>query len=97
MKTFQKIYKVVSSIPEGKVISYKQVAKLTKISNARIVGFALHVNDNPIKIPCHRVVKNNRKLSKGYAFGGEKGQRAKLIEEGIKFIENKIPTEFFLN
>ena len=43
MNAFEKIYKVVSSIPKGKVITYKEVAKKAN-TNPRTVGFALHVN-----------------------------------------------------
>ena len=57
MNSFEKIYEVVRQIPEGKVSTYGQVAKLA--GNPRwssVVGYALHMNPEVGEIPCHRVV-----------------------------------------
>lgn len=86
MRVFEKVYNIVSSIPKGKVATYGQIAKKIKINNPRIVGFALHENKNPNKIPCHRVVYSTGKLSTSYAFGGIKKQKEKLKREGVLFI-----------
>jgi methylated-DNA-protein-cysteine methyltransferase related protein len=82
VKTFERVYKIVSKIPKGKVMTYKQVAVLAK-TTPRVVGFALHVNKDPLSIPCHRVIKSNGTLASGYAFGGKTEQERKLLEEGI--------------
>ena len=72
MNTFEKIYEVVKSIPEGKVATYGQVALLAGNPRwARVVGYALHVNPEPGTIPCHRVVNREGKVAPGFAFGGE--------------------------
>lgn len=84
---FEKIYKVVSKIPKGKVMTYKQIANTLNLKNPRIVGFALNANKNPQKIPCHRVVSSNGKLT-GYVFGGVEKKREILKKEGVKFINN---------
>lgn len=89
MKIFEKIYKIVSQTPKGKILTYKKVAELAGIDNPRVVGFALHANKNPKQIPCHRVVKNNGQLAKGYAFGGINKQREKLKKEGVFFLDNE--------
>lgn len=87
MNTFDKIYAVVRSIPKGKVASYGLVALLAGNPRwSRVVGYALHVNPEPIKIPCHRVVTKDGSLSKAFAFGGENMQRTLLAEEGIEFL-----------
>lgn len=96
MNCFQKVYTVVSKIPKGKVLTYKKVAELAGIKNPRIIGFALHANKNPKEIPCHRIVKSNGFLAKGYAFGGAKKQKEKLEKEGVEFINNQINLERFL-
>lgn len=88
MNIFEKIYKIISLIPKGKVMTYKQIADILGIKNPQIVGFALHQNKNPEKIPCHRIVKNNGSLAKGYVFGGKKEQKRKLKEDGVIFLEN---------
>lgn len=87
MTTFEKIYTVVKSIPKGKVASYGQVALLAGNPRwSRVVGYALHVNPEPITIPCHRVVTKDGSLSKAFAFGGENMQRTLLAEEGVEFL-----------
>ncbi len=86
MNTFEKIYEVVRSIPEGKVATYGQVALLAGNPRwARVVGYALHVNPYPGIIPCHRVVNREGGVAPGFAFGGEGVQRQLLELEGIVF------------
>jgi len=64
----EKIYKIVRKIPKGKVMTYKQVAKLAGRPLAyRAVGNILHKNKNP-QIPCHRVIRNDGKTG-GYNKG----------------------------
>ncbi|MBI2614002.1 MAG: MGMT family protein [Candidatus Levybacteria bacterium] len=96
MNSFEKVYKIVSKIPKVKVSTYKQIAKLTEIKNPRLVGFCLHKNIDPKKIPCHRVVKSDGSLAKGYAFGGLKKQKEILEKEGIKFSKGKIDLQKYL-
>lgn len=87
--TFQKIYDVVKEIPCGQVASYGQVAELAGNRRlAKVVGYALHVNPDPGKIPCHRVVTIDGKVSKAFAFGGENQQVKLLKEEGVIFLAN---------
>ncbi len=89
MNTFETIYRIVKSIPKGKVATYGQVALLAGNPRwARVVGYALHTNPDPSTIPCHRVVNREGRLSPAFAFGGENIQRKLLEAEGIVFEEN---------
>ncbi len=89
MNTFEKIYSVVKMIPKGKVASYGTIAALAGNPRlSRVVGYALHVNPEPGKIPCHRVVTRSGEVSKAFAFGGENMQRQLLSEEGIEFLDD---------
>jgi methylated-DNA-protein-cysteine methyltransferase related protein len=81
---FQQVYEVVMKIPLGKVATYGQIAEVLGIKDARKVGFALHANKNT-SVPCHRVVNKEGKLASGYAFGGQKEQRLRLLGEGVIF------------
>ncbi len=98
MNTFEKIYEVVKQIPKGKVATYGLVALLAGNPRlARVVGYALHVNPEPGKIPCHRVVNRLGEVSKAFAFGGENMQKTLLSEEGIEFTpEGKIDLNVYL-
>ena len=97
MNTFEKIYEVVKSIPEGKVATYGQVALLAGNPRwARVVGYALHVNPEPGIIPCHRVVNREGRVAPSFAFGGEGVQRQLLESEGIVFeTDGRIDLEKF--
>ncbi len=73
-------------IPRGKVATYGQIARLIGHPRAaRQVGWALHVNPEPIIVPCHRVVNRNGALSGAFAFGGMDMQRNLLESEGVCF------------
>lgn len=82
-KIFEKIYQEVKKIPKGKVATFGEIAKKAG-TTPRVVGFALHKNPDPKKIPCHRVIFKDGNLSKGYAFGGIKEQKRKLVSESVK-------------
>ena len=86
MTTFEKIYEVVRHIPEGRVATYGTVARLAGNPRwARVVGYALHVNPQPLVIPCHRVVNREGRVAPAFAFGGEQVQRDLLESEGVVF------------
>ena len=83
--TFEEIRKLVAKIPKGKVVTYGDVAKALGIKSPRVIGWAMMGNQDP-KVPCHRVIKKNGFLSKNYSLGGWKGQKRRLMPEGITFI-----------
>ena len=83
------VYELVKSIPEGKVVTYGQIAEsLGNKYLARVVGNILHNNPDSANIPCHRVVNAKGEVAVHYAFGGADAQRTRLEAEGIVFDEN---------
>lgn len=83
--TFQLIYEIVRRIPKGKVATYGQIATLAGNPRlARVVGYALHVNPEPMIIPCHRVVNREGYTSGSFAFGGKNAQGDLLRSEGVE-------------
>ena len=61
------ILSVVEEIPEGKVASYGQIAKLIgRDQNARLVGKVLSMAEYYGKYPCHRVVNHAGRLAPGW-------------------------------
>jgi len=88
-----KVYKLLTKVPKGKVVTYGQVAKFLGMKSPRLVGRILHFNKDPKNIPCHRVVFADGKLSSNYAFGGMRKQKEKLSKEGVLFIHNKVNLE----
>lgn len=83
----KRVLKIVSKIPRGKVLTYKEVAeKAGNVKAARVVGNILHKNKDP-KIFCHRVIKSN-----GIIGGYNKGVNQKikkLKKEGVKIINGR--------
>ena len=85
----EKVYEVVKTIPKGRVMSYKQVAKLAGNKRAfRAVGNILNKNPNPKIIPCHRVIKSDGSTG-GYKWGGNK-KASLLKKEGVKIKREKV-------
>ncbi len=82
------VYQVVQEIPEGKVATYGQVAKLLGLPNhARHVGFALSALDSDSSIPWYRVVNAKGEVHPRHA-GEPSFQRQSLEKEGVVFSEN---------
>lgn len=89
----EKVYKITSSIPKGKVATYKQVAKLAgNPKGARAVGYFMRINPNAPHVPCHRVVGSNGRLTGYSGEGGLGGKRKMLLSEGVYF--NKSSVDF---
>lgn len=88
---FQRIYEVVCAIPRGRVSTYGAVA--ARAGNprwSRVVGYALHVNPAPGRIPCHRVVNRFGHTSPAFAFGGEDEQARLLRAEGVEVVDGVV-------
>ncbi len=82
MVTFtEKVYRVVSKIPRGKTLTYKEVACRAGNPRAyRAVGNIMHNNPDTRRVPCHRVVRSDGTPG-GYA-SGTKQKVAILKKEG---------------
>jgi methylated-DNA-[protein]-cysteine S-methyltransferase len=80
----EQVYELCSMIPQGKVSTYKEIAKaLGNVNCSRAVGNALNKNPYAPCVPCHRVINSDGKLG-GFAFGTEKKVEL-LKEEGVRF------------
>lgn len=85
-KVFQAVYQIVARIPEGKVMTYGQIARLLGNPRwARTVGWALKANPYGVAVPCHRVVGKGGRISKGFANGRPEMQRKRLEAEKVRF------------
>ncbi len=83
------IYALVKKIPCGKVATYGQIAQLLGWPrHARQVGYALAATPENVKIPWHRVVNAQGRISlrlKHWQNGSDDLQRILLEAEGIVF------------
>ncbi len=73
------ILSVVEEIPEGKVATYGQIARLIgREKNARLVGRVLSMAEFYGSYPCHRVVNHAGRLVPGWS-----EQKQLLEAEGV--------------
>ena len=87
----EKVYDFVKNVPQGKVVTYGQIAEYLGNKNlARTVGNILHENPDGEKYPCYKVVNREGRLAEQYAFGGANAQREKLEADGIVVERNKV-------
>ena len=91
------VFELIKKIPRGKVVTYKQIALRIGIKNPRLVGAILNTNTNPAIYPCHRVVRSDRTVATGYAFGGPDKQIELLKLEGVSIVNGKIDASSFIN
>ncbi len=81
------VHRVVSHIPRGALMTYKEVAaKAERPNAARAVGNILHHNRDP-RVPCHRVIRSDGEAG-GYAWGKKRKKEA-LFREGFSSVRAK--------
>lgn len=93
----QKILQAVAAIPEGYVCNYGKVAELAGLPrHARLVGNVLKKLPAGSKIPWHRVLNSQGRLS--FPEGSEpwQTQKERLEAEGVQFLNGKINLKRFL-
>ena len=79
-----KCYQLLSQIPQGKVSTYKEIARALDTKAYRAVGNAMAKNSNLIFIPCHRIVKSDGSIGK-YALGVNK--KISLLKQEKVFVQ----------
>lgn len=78
------ILSAVAEIPQGRVASYGQIARLVgRERNARLVGRVLSLAGFYGSYPCHRVVNGAGRLAPHFP-----EQRERLLAEGVGFRPN---------
>lgn len=81
---FERVYEIVRRVPEGRVVSYGQIARMLGAPrSARMVGWAMRCC--PEEIPWQRVVKADGTVAGG-AFS--EVRRALLHAEGVPFLDD---------
>ena len=94
-KFYEKVYEICRKVPEGKVTTYKALAKKLGSKAYRAVGTAMNKNPYGIlnckgknMVTCHRVVGSDASVV-GFS-NGLKKKKELLRKEGIKIKNNKI-------
>lgn len=77
-----RVLMVVSAIPRGKTMTYREVALLAgNPKAARVVGSIMRKNYRS-DVPCHRVIRSDGTLGE-YNRGGTERKQELLREEGV--------------
>ena len=93
---YKSVWKVVSEIPSGHVLTYGEVARLSGMPRAaRRVSQALRRAPRDLNVPWHRVINSQGKISFPEDSSGWQRQKDKLEEEGVVFLKGKINLEQF--
>jgi methylated-DNA-protein-cysteine methyltransferase-like protein len=92
----QNVWKVVSEIPSGHVLTYGEVARLAGMPRAaRRVSQALRRAPRGIKLPWHRVINSQGKISFPEDSSAWQKQKDLLEDEGVVFLNGKVDLEHF--
>src|SRR6188474_2639188 len=89
-KALERIWKAVSAIPHGEVASYGGIARRAGLPRrARLVGHALKVAPASLKLPWHRVLNAQGRISLPAGSKAHRLQRRLLEAEGVHFRNGK--------
>lgn len=84
---YERVYRVVGQIPEGRVTTYGAIAKYLGVASAaRMVGYALN-QSHKAHIPAHRVLNRLGELT-GRTHFPDDTMRERLEQENINFVED---------
>lgn len=93
---YKDVWKVVSEIPSGHVLTYGEVARLSGLPKAaRRVSQALRRAPGDMQLPWHRVINSQGKISFPEDSSGWKRQKDKLESEGVVFLNGKVNLDQF--
>ncbi|HRO66296.1 MAG TPA: MGMT family protein [Pseudobdellovibrionaceae bacterium] len=89
-KTFaETVIRLIRSIPEGKVASYGQIAKLAgKPQGSRGVAWILHSSSESRELPWHRVLNSQGRISFPPGSSLHAKQKRLLQKEGVVFLKS---------
>jgi len=93
----EQIIHIIKSIPKGRVLTYGFIAKLAGNPRAaRQVSWILHSSSKKYKLPWHRVISSNGKISLK-SFEARQYQKNLLEQDGIKVLDGfKVNLEKYL-
>ncbi len=87
----KQVWKVVSDIPAGHVLTYGEVARLSGMSRAaRRVSQAMSWAPTSMQVPWHRVINAQGKISIPADSPWHDKQKSLLQEEGVVFLNGKV-------
>ena len=90
-KLLERIWKAVAAIPRGEVASYGGIARRAGLPRrARLVGHALKVAPASLRLPWHRVLNAQGRISLPAGSKAHRTQRRLLEAEGVRFSNGRV-------
>jgi methylated-DNA-protein-cysteine methyltransferase related protein len=90
------VWRVVRDIPRGCVLTYGEVSRLAGSGGSpRCVSQALRKAPTAMKLPWHRVINSQGKISFPAGSHGYCQQKARLEKEGVVFLNGRINLQQF--
>jgi O-6-methylguanine DNA methyltransferase len=83
------IYEFLRKVPSGKVTTYKELGKISKL-HPRVVGLRMKQNKDPVNIPCYKVVRSDGSLGGYSARGGTRMKEKLLRRDGVEINNGRI-------
>jgi O-6-methylguanine DNA methyltransferase len=80
----EEVWKLMESIPKGKVTTYGLIGKKLNTRAYRAIGNACRRNPYAPRVPCHRVVRSDGSIG---GFGGKTS--GKNVEEKIRMLRRE--------
>ena len=85
---------LLTKIPKGKVVTYKELARACSTS-PRAIGRIMAANEDPQGHPCYKVVASDGKLT-GYSADGGLTTKARLLRnDGVEVVEDRVDKKYF--
>lgn len=85
---------MLRKIPKGKVVTYKEMARICDTS-PRAIGRIMAGNPDPVGYPCYKVIASNGELCGYSGHGGLKGKKKLLEKDGIEVENGKVNRRYF--
>ena len=85
---------LLKKIPRGKVVTYKEMARVCRTS-PRAIGRIMARNTSPAQFPCYKVVASSGALTGYSAPGGMRKKRALLLGDGIPLTHGRVDKKYF--
>jgi len=80
----ERVWKLMETIPRGRVTTYGQIARKLNAKAYRAVGNACRKNPYALRVPCHRVVRSDGTVG---GFGGKISGRT--VEEKTRLLRKE--------
>lgn len=91
-KTRHQVWQIVHAIPRGQVATYGQIARLAGMpQQSRLVGRILSQLPKSTKLPWHRVVNSQGKISNP----NPARQQQRLAQEGVTLVNGRVSLKIY--